>query len=84
MSDEIKPIRHDFKIGSDEIVLELWYDPNDWGWNCKRISGEIGFAGATGGRYESMDDYIKYCVKEATYSYHFHRSGYKAAKEIVK
>lgn len=68
MSD-INNYKHTFKIGSQEIVLLINYKNKFW--TSKVIQGETGTGGSSGGKYNSLTDYIKKQESQHRYSCSF-------------
>lgn len=77
MEDMINHI-HKFSVGSQEIELKINYTKGLW--MSKIIKGETGMGSSSGGKFETLNEYISNLEKEHQYAYNFFNHGYKYAK----
>lgn len=78
---EIINHKHRFKIDNEEIVLSISCIKGYW--SCKLLSGNSGVGNCSGGRYLSLNEYIKDVENEHRYAYSFF-NGYKYANENTR
>lgn len=70
---------HRFKIQDLEIALII-NRKNEY-WTCDINYGETGAGRCSGGKYETLQEYIKECENHHRYCYNFFNHGYKHAKQ---
>lgn len=78
---EINNYKHKFEIEGKEI--ELTINCKNGYWTSDITKGETGTGNCSGGRYDSLELYIKEQEKQHRYSYNFFNYGYKAAKNAL-
>lgn len=66
---EIQNHKHRFEIEGQEIELTINY--RNGLWSSQLTKGKTGMADSTGGKFNSLDDYIKDKVKQHTYTFNF-------------
>lgn len=75
MGMNIERFIHKFTIGNEEIQLSIECQKGFW-----RSESLAGDWGQSGGKHDSLDEYVKYVQMCYTYQYNFHNHGYKYAK----
>lgn len=72
---------HKFKINEQEIVLII--NRKKGYWTCDIQQGETGAGGSSGGKFETLQEYVKKCENHHRYCYDFFKYGYKHAKQAA-
>ena len=63
--------------------IELTINCKNGYWTSAIIKGETGTRRCSGGKYESLKEYINEQKKQHRYSFNFFNYGYKAAKNAL-
>ena len=69
--------KHRFLIAGKEIVLTINYKDELW---KSEITGETGIGTCSGGKYETLKEYIAEQEKQHRYSYNFFNHGHDNQK----
>lgn len=81
MEDIINHI-HVFKIHEQETILIINRRNNYW--TCGVLKGGTGAGSISGGKYETLQEFIKECEDHHRYCYYFYNYGHESAKQMMK
>jgi len=73
--------KHKFTIENQEI--ELTINCKNGYWTSDITKGETGTGKCSGGKYESLEEYIKEQEKQHRYSFNFFNHGYRCANNAL-
>jgi len=77
---EIVNYKHRFIIEGQEIELTINFKNGYW--TSDITKGKTGIGNCSGGKYKSLDEYIKDQEREHRYAFNFYNHGYSYAKNI--